>query len=124
VKLPETWAKAISLSEGDISKGKWKYVELRVQYLTNEERRRINESNIVIDRMVKDLKRKNEVLNKNVEPEKNQKENIESPRNETLNLTRKSTASVFKEAIYNAFVTALVIASLLVGLIILGVILS
>lgn len=123
-KVSETWAKAISLSEGDIQKGKWKYVELRVQYLTNEERRRAHESKIVVDRMVTDLKRRNEVHHEKFKSKNSSIENVESLQIETLNLARKSTGSVFKEAFYNAFATALVIVSLLVGLIIFGAIIS
>lgn len=37
--VPETWAKALSLSSGVNEKAKWKYVELRVAYLTDVERR-------------------------------------------------------------------------------------
>lgn len=35
-KVPETWAKALTLSKGDEQSAKWKYVELRVERLSKQ----------------------------------------------------------------------------------------
>lgn len=36
-KVPETWAKALTLCEGNQEKAKWKYVELRVEWLNAQD---------------------------------------------------------------------------------------
>ena len=36
-KVPETWAKALTICQGDEDKAKWKYIELRVEWLNSQD---------------------------------------------------------------------------------------
>lgn len=36
-KVPETWAKALTICQGDEDKAKWKYIELRVEWLNGQD---------------------------------------------------------------------------------------
>lgn len=66
--VPETWAKALSLSSGVKEKAKWKYVELRVAYLTDVERRKFTHARIEQKQKVSELPHKANANNDHANP--------------------------------------------------------